>query len=114
MSRALVWQKQTKGHAKSHLRLLTRPLNVLKAAPRLIPICSHRYIPEEPHDAGNPVFSVMQSDVIYYGADLANYSKGSSSLRRPPVSRSRETSGSSRSGRNSSSGTLCVRLAASE
>ena len=45
----------------------------VEAAPRLIPIMSHRYIPEEPHAAGNPVFSVMQSDVIYYGADLADY-----------------------------------------
>jgi len=46
---------------------------VVAAAPRLIPLLSHRYIPEEPHEAGNPVFSVMQADVIYYGADLEDY-----------------------------------------
>ena len=46
---------------------------VVEAAPGLIPLIAHRYIPEEPHEAGNPVFSVMQSDVIYYGADLADY-----------------------------------------
>ena len=46
---------------------------VVNAAPRLIPLIGHRYIPEEPHAAGNPVFSVKQSDVIYYGADLAEY-----------------------------------------
>lgn len=46
---------------------------VVRAAPRLVPVIAHRYIPEEPHEAGNPVFSVMQSDVIYYGADLADY-----------------------------------------
>lgn len=46
---------------------------VVKAAPRLIPLIAHRYIPEEPHEAGNPVFSVMQSDVIYYGANLTEY-----------------------------------------
>ncbi|HVQ08218.1 MAG TPA: hypothetical protein VMS43_07260 [Allosphingosinicella sp.] len=46
---------------------------VVKAAPRLIPIIGHRYIPQEPHAAGNPVFSIMQSDVIYYGADLADF-----------------------------------------
>lgn len=45
----------------------------VNAAPRLIPLIGHRYIPEEPYEAGNPVFSVMQSDVIYYGADLAEY-----------------------------------------
>jgi hypothetical protein len=46
---------------------------IVDAAPRLIPLIAHRYMPEEPHEVGNPVFSVMQSDVIYYGADLADY-----------------------------------------
>jgi hypothetical protein len=46
---------------------------IVKAAPRLIPLIAHRYIPEAPNEAGNPVFSVMQSDVIHYGADLADY-----------------------------------------
>jgi hypothetical protein len=41
--------------------------------PTLIPIFSHRYIPEEPHVAGNPVFSIYQTDIIYYGVDLTNY-----------------------------------------
>jgi hypothetical protein len=42
-------------------------------APKLIPIFGHRYLPAEPHEAGNPVFSVVQSDIIYYGVDLADY-----------------------------------------
>ena len=42
-------------------------------APRLIPIFGHRYIPSEPHEEGNPVFSVWQTDIIYYGYDLASY-----------------------------------------
>lgn len=42
-------------------------------APKLIPLVSHRYLPTEPHEAGNPVFSVYQSDVIYYGSDLIDY-----------------------------------------
>src|SRR6478735_667220 len=46
---------------------------VVHAAPRLVPLVGHRYIPEEPHQAGNPVFSVMNSDVIYYGANLPEY-----------------------------------------
>jgi hypothetical protein len=45
---------------------------VVDAAPRLIPLIAHRYIPETPHEAGNPVFSVMQADVIYYGANLTD------------------------------------------
>ncbi|MBY0459424.1 MAG: hypothetical protein K2V38_19040 [Gemmataceae bacterium] len=43
------------------------------AAPRLIPVYSHRYIPADPPKAGNPVFSVYQTDVIVYGADLLSY-----------------------------------------
>ena len=46
---------------------------IVGAAPKLIPLVGHRYIPELPHERGNPVFSVMQSDVICYGADLAEY-----------------------------------------
>jgi hypothetical protein len=46
---------------------------IVSAAPRLIPILGHRYIPETPSDVGNPVFSVMQADTIYYGANLADY-----------------------------------------
>jgi hypothetical protein len=42
-------------------------------APRLVPVYSHRYIPTTPHLDGNPVFSVHQTDIIYYGNDLADY-----------------------------------------
>ena len=43
------------------------------AAPTLIPVFSHRYIPEVPAQKGNPVFSVYQTDIIYYGANLTHY-----------------------------------------
>ena len=46
---------------------------LIAAAPRLIPIYAHRMIPDEPHLPGNPVFSVYQTDIIYYGFDLADY-----------------------------------------
>jgi hypothetical protein len=46
---------------------------VVAAAPILIPIYSHRYIPATPTSAGNPVFSVHQTDVVYYGTDLLDY-----------------------------------------
>jgi hypothetical protein len=42
-------------------------------APILIPICSHRYVPAVPCEAGNPIFSVHQTDIIHYGADLMEY-----------------------------------------
>ena len=47
--------------------------SVVSRAPKLIPLIGHRYLPEEPREPGNPVFSVYQADVIYYGADLTDY-----------------------------------------
>nr|CAP47646.1 putative integron gene cassette protein [uncultured bacterium] len=46
---------------------------MVKAAPTLIPIFEHRMLPVEPQSAGNPVFSVQQTDIIYYGFDLVSY-----------------------------------------
>jgi hypothetical protein len=46
---------------------------LVSAAPRLIPVYSHRMMPDEPHLPGNPVLSVHQTDIIYYGFDLADY-----------------------------------------
>ncbi len=48
---------------------------MLAQAPKLIPIFSHRYLPDRPSLPGNPVFSVYQTDIIYYGIDLFDYLK---------------------------------------
>jgi hypothetical protein len=45
----------------------------ISAAPPLIPIFAHRYIPSLPRTPGNPVLSVWQTDIIYYGNDLTDY-----------------------------------------
>jgi hypothetical protein len=47
--------------------------DVVGKAPKLIPLMDHRYLPQEPNVAGNPIFSVYQSDIIMYGTDLANW-----------------------------------------
>ena len=41
--------------------------------PKLIPVRGHRYLPTTPYEAGNPFFSVYQTDVIPYGENLADY-----------------------------------------
>ncbi len=46
---------------------------LVAAAPLLIPIYMHRMMPAEPHQPGNPVFSVHQTDIIVYGKDLLDY-----------------------------------------
>lgn len=50
-----------------------RARRVIKDAPVLIPIVGHRYMPSEPCESGNPVFSVYQMDIIYYGLDLHSF-----------------------------------------
>jgi hypothetical protein len=45
----------------------------VSAAPRLIPVCGHRFMPDRPCEAGNPIFSVYQTDIIHYGSDLFDY-----------------------------------------
>src|ERR1700722_14633608 len=47
--------------------------DLIAAAPKLIPIYMHRMMPCEPREPGNPVFSVHQTDIIYYGFDLLDY-----------------------------------------
>lgn len=47
----------------------------IKNVPKLIPIFSHRYIPSQPHEACNPIFSVYQTDIVYYGENLTSYLK---------------------------------------
>lgn len=51
--------------------------------PKLIPIYSHRYIPSQPSEEGNPVFSVHQMDIIFYGYDLATYFANEFSFKLP-------------------------------
>lgn len=45
----------------------------LAAAPRLVPVYAHRYLPAGRGTAGHPVLSIYQTDVICYGSDLADY-----------------------------------------
>lgn len=45
----------------------------LSEAPPLALLYGHRYLPTLPHASGNPVLSVYQTDVIYYGNDLLDW-----------------------------------------
>ncbi|CAN5478022.1 hypothetical protein BH10ACT9_BH10ACT9_14480 [soil metagenome] len=45
----------------------------LTRAPRLVPVYSHRYLPAGRGSFGHPVLSVVQTDVLVYGANLVDY-----------------------------------------
>jgi hypothetical protein len=68
-------------------RALSLARSHLAAAPVLVPVYKHRYAPALPA-SGLPVFSVVQTDVVVYGVDLADYlhaefGVGSPSSRTP-------------------------------
>lgn len=42
-------------------------------APPLIPIIGHRYLLGTPLQVGNPILSVYQSDIIFYGSDFRKF-----------------------------------------
>ncbi|ENX34605.1 hypothetical protein F889_01893 [Acinetobacter colistiniresistens] len=64
--------------------------NNFKKYPMMIPIYSHRYIPVVPYEAENPIFSIMQTDIIYYGTDLINYFCNEFSLNKNIFDKQRE------------------------
>lgn len=45
----------------------------LDRVPSLVPIYAHRYLAADPAYVPSPVFSVYQTDVIYYGDNLLDY-----------------------------------------
>lgn len=45
----------------------------LLEVPVLVPVYGHRFLPSGRGDAGHPVLSVWQTDIIYYGVDLADW-----------------------------------------
>ena len=60
--------EQNKAKAEEYLKNAKE-----EEVPRLIPIYSHRYVPSFPDSIDVPVFSVMQTDIIYYGKNIENY-----------------------------------------
>ena len=52
---------------------IERVREIVSAAPPLVPLFGHRYIPCRPNLAFNPVFSVYQTDIITYGSHLPDY-----------------------------------------
>jgi hypothetical protein len=47
--------------------------SAVAAAPKLIPIIGNRFLLAEPFQAGNPVLSIHQSDIVVYAANLRDF-----------------------------------------
>lgn len=45
----------------------------LAEVPLLVPVYAHRYLPAGRGSFGHPVLSLWQTDIVYYGLDLADY-----------------------------------------
>jgi hypothetical protein len=63
------WGEKPSDHAELRMLVTEKVFD----APALIPIYSHRGLPNDPLEAGNPVFSIVQTDIIVYGLDLGDY-----------------------------------------
>lgn len=57
----------------------------LERAPSLLPICSHHYLPAGRGSFGHPVLSVVRTDVVVRGADLADYVAAEFGAEEPKV-----------------------------
>ncbi|MDX8140656.1 hypothetical protein SK854_00920 [Lentzea sp. BCCO 10_0061] len=55
----------------------------LATVPRMIPVFSHRCLPAGRGTFGNPVLSMHQTDIIYYGFDLLDYVAAEFYIRDP-------------------------------
>ena len=80
-----LWVEEWGARPNDPQEVRARVAEVLDDAPRLIPIYAHRAIPNEPLEAGNPVFSVKQMDIIVYGNNLEQYLRNEFE-RSPPRS----------------------------
>jgi hypothetical protein len=54
-------------------RALAAARRHLAHVPAMVPVYSHRYLPAGRGSYGHPVLSIHQTDIIVYGADLADY-----------------------------------------
>jgi hypothetical protein len=68
-----IWWPEWGGRPVSPADQKEKLRGIFADAPKLIPLRGIRYIPDEPHGDGNPVFSVMASDIIHYGANLLDW-----------------------------------------
>ena len=67
------WMAEWGNRPSDNIKAFEIAKKAINNAPKLIPILGHRYIPDNPNEINNPIFSVYQTDIIYYGIDFYKY-----------------------------------------
>ncbi|MFI5736320.1 hypothetical protein ACIA49_39765 [Kribbella sp. NPDC051587] len=83
------WHDTWGGRPTDLAEALTIARERLADVPVMVPVYVHRYLPAGRGTYGHPVLSMYQTDIIYYGSDLADYIgnefAGADHVRTPPV-----------------------------
>jgi hypothetical protein len=67
------WHETWGSRPDSSGRAIEVARSTLAATPTMVPVYGHRYLPAGRGSFGHPVLSMWQTDIIYYGLDLADY-----------------------------------------
>jgi hypothetical protein len=67
------WYHGWGSHPRDTASALATATRMLAQVPKMVPVYGHRYLPGQPDTFGHPVLSIWQTDIIYYGSDLADY-----------------------------------------
>jgi len=68
-----VWHDTWGGRPAGRDEALETARLKLAQVPQLVPVYGHRFLPAGRGAFGQPVMSVWQTDIIYYGIDLVDY-----------------------------------------
>lgn len=73
VERAELWRPSWGNKPATPEARLQRVRELVRAAPKLIPVYGHRYLLAHPCQPGNPILSIWQTDVVMYAPNLRSY-----------------------------------------
>ncbi|GAA1658018.1 hypothetical protein ACFQY4_17410 [Catellatospora bangladeshensis] len=67
------WYESWDARPQDMAEALATAARMLAQVPPMVPVYGHRYLPAGRGESGHPVLSMWQTDIIYYGFNLADY-----------------------------------------
>jgi hypothetical protein len=67
------WHESWGPHPQDPASALATATRMLTQVPAMVPVYGHRYLPAGRGLSSHPVLSMWQTDIIYYGLNLADY-----------------------------------------